>query len=105
MIEQVSYTPEAGEDVAEAYLWYENREPGLGEDFLRVLAARVSLLRRHPTLYPTVLDDFRRAPLRRFPYEGFYETMSDALVIYSVFHCSQDPKRWRDRLGRSGGEA
>lgn len=50
MIEQLIYAPEASEDVGEAYLWYENREPGLGEDFLRVLAARVSLIRRHPTL-------------------------------------------------------
>lgn len=105
MFKEVIYTPEAGEDVAEAYRWYENREPGLGEDFLRVLAARVSLLRRHPALYPKALDDFHRAPLRRFPYEVFYETKADALVIYAVFHCSQNPERWRERLGRPGTEA
>ena len=35
MIERVIYAPEAEQDVADAYGWYEAREPGLGEDFLR----------------------------------------------------------------------
>ncbi len=36
MIERVIYTPEAEQDVADAYSWYEAREPGLGEEFLRL---------------------------------------------------------------------
>lgn len=39
MIERVIYTPEAEQYVAEAYSWYEVREPGLGEDFLRCVEA------------------------------------------------------------------
>ena len=35
MIERVIYTEEADDDVGESYDWYESREPGLGEDFLR----------------------------------------------------------------------
>ena len=35
MIERVIFTPEADDDVAGSYDWYESREPGLGEDFLR----------------------------------------------------------------------
>lgn len=30
MLEKVIFTPEAANDVAEAYAWYEEREPGLG---------------------------------------------------------------------------
>ena len=41
MIERVIYTPEAEQDVADAYNWYEAREPGLGEDFLRCVEACV----------------------------------------------------------------
>ena len=33
MIERVIYTPEAENDVAESYDWYEGCEPGLGEPF------------------------------------------------------------------------
>lgn len=39
MIERVIYTPEAENDVAESYNWYEGCEPGLGEEFLRCIEA------------------------------------------------------------------
>jgi hypothetical protein len=26
----------------------------------------------------------------------------DRITVYSVFHCSQDPRKWRSRLGQSG---
>jgi plasmid stabilization system protein ParE len=98
MIERVIYTEEADGDVAEAYGWYESHEPGLGEDFLRCVEACVLTVQRHPQLYPVAVDEFRRALVRRFPFEIFYEATDDALVIYSVFHCSQDPEKWRTRL-------
>lgn len=99
MIERIIYTPEADDDVAESYDWYESREPGLGEDFLRCIEACLLLILRHPQAFPVALDEFRRAPIRRFPYEIFYEATPDAIVVYSVFHCSQDPQKWHKRLG------
>jgi hypothetical protein len=50
-------------------------------------------------MYPAAIDEFRRAPIRRFPFEIFYELSVDSITIYSVFHCSQDPQKWRKRLG------
>lgn len=100
MVERVIYTEDADHDVMEAYEWYESREPGLGEDFLRCVEACVLSIQRHPHLYPTPVDEFRRALVRRFPYEIFYEPTADAIVIYSVFHCSQNPQKWRTRLGQ-----
>jgi plasmid stabilization system protein ParE len=102
MIEKVIYTPEAEEEIADAYNWYEAREPGLGEDFLRCVEACVLTIQRHPELYPTAVDEFRRALVRRFPFEVFYEPHGDCITIYSVFHCSQDPQKWRSRLRQSG---
>lgn len=99
MIAQVIFIPEADDDVAEAYRWYENQEPGLGEEFLRCLEARILTIQRQPEIYRVAVDEFRRAFLRRFPYEIFYEPTREAIVIYSVFHCSQNPKKWRQRLG------
>jgi plasmid stabilization system protein ParE len=98
MIERVIFTPEADDDVVESYRWYEDREPGLGEDFLRCVEVCILSIQRHPRMYPVAVDEFRRALLRRFPYEIFYEPTGDSIVIYSVFHCSQDPEKWRKRL-------
>jgi plasmid stabilization system protein ParE len=99
MIERVTYTPEADDDIAESYDWYESREPGLDEDFLRCFEACVLGIQRHPELYPVAVDELRRALIRRFPFEIFYEVTDDCLTVYSVFHCSQDPQKWRKRLG------
>ena len=85
MIERVIFTPEADDDVAGSYDWYESREPGLGEDFLRSVEACVRGIQRHPEMYPAAIDEFRRAPIRRFPFEIFYELTVDSITIYSVF--------------------
>jgi plasmid stabilization system protein ParE len=99
MIEKIAFTSEAEVDFAEAYDWYESREPGLGEDFLRSVEACLRTIQRYPQLFPVAGDEFRHAPIRRFPFEIFYEPGDDCLTIYSIFHCSQDPQRWRKRLG------
>jgi hypothetical protein len=36
-------------------------------------------------VYPAAIDEFRRAPIRRFPFEIFYELTVDTITIYSVF--------------------
>jgi len=99
MIERIIYTEKAGDDVAESYNWYESCEPGLGEDFLRCVEACVLTIQRHPQLYPVAVDEFRRALVRRFPYEIFYEPTADGIIIFSIFYCSQNPQKWRERLG------
>ena len=101
MVERVIFTPQAADDVSAAYDWYEEREPGLGEDFLRCVEACLLMALRHPFMFPAAVDDFRRALIRRFPFEIFYEPTGDGLVVYSVFHCSQDPQKWRKRLGHA----
>ena len=67
MIDRVIFIPEAEDDVAGSYDWYESREPGLGEHFLRSVEACVRGIQRHPDMYPAAIDEFRRAPIRRFP--------------------------------------
>lgn len=100
MIRQVIFTPEANNDVAESYGWYEEREPGLGEEFLRAVEACISTIQRYPSMYPVARDEFRRALTRRFPFEIFYEAHHESIIVYSVFHCAKDPEKWRKRLNR-----
>ena len=52
MIERVIFISEADDDVAASYDWYESREPGLGEEFLRSIEACVRGIQRHPEMYP-----------------------------------------------------
>ena len=90
--------PEAEQDAAQAYIWYEEREPGLGEEFLRCVDACAQFIQRNPEMYRVVHENYRRGVVRRFPYVIFYEYLDNTIVVYAVFHCSQDPKKWRSRL-------
>lgn len=92
--------PEAKEDVADAYLWYEEQSPGLGREFPRCVEVALIAIQRSPDIYPAIHGSYRRSLVRRFPFAIFFEFVPDQnrCVIYSVFHCSQDPDKWRSRL-------
>lgn len=77
--------------------WYEERERGLGRDFLRAFRAATAVLRRTPLLYPLVAGA-RRVLLRRFPYSVFYEVHEVEVVVLACFHESRDPEEWRARI-------
>ncbi len=68
---------EAQQDVDEAYSWYEDRRPGLGEEFLTCVDACIQAICRVPELYAKV---------------------HEKIIVYSIFHTSRDSKKWRDRL-------
>jgi hypothetical protein len=73
MAVEMVIAPEAQQDIAEAYIWYEGRRSGLGGDFLSSVDACLERVRRGPDLYPAVHEHYHRALIRRFPYAVFYE--------------------------------
>ena len=90
--------PEAELDIADAYVWYEARRAGLGEEFLSSVDACLEGIRRWPEMYSVVYEEYRRALIRRFPYAVFYERSQTTVTIYAVFHTSRNPDKWRVRL-------
>jgi plasmid stabilization system protein ParE len=92
------FTLKARQDAADAFAWYEEQCPGLGLEFLRCVEATVLFIQRYPSMYPAVFGDYRRALIRRFPYAVFYEAEPTRIVVHAVFHCSQDPDKWKARL-------
>jgi plasmid stabilization system protein ParE len=89
---------EAAADLDEAYAWYENQRVGLGEDFLSRVDACIQSILRFPEKHAPFRGCYRRALLRKFPYAIFYEYVGNTVTVYSVFHTSQDPDKWRQRL-------
>ncbi len=89
---------EAESEVAEAALWYEAHERGLGREFLRAFRASTGALRRNPYMYPSVLADTRRVLLRRFPYGVFYEVQGSEVIVLACLHSARDPDEWKGRV-------
>jgi len=98
MAVELIFAPEAEQDIAEAYTWYEERRPGLGEEFLSCVDASIHKICRAPELYPVIHEDYRRTLVRRFPYAVFYEYFGKKIWVYSIFHTSRNPEKWRNRL-------
>jgi plasmid stabilization system protein ParE len=98
MAAELVVAPEAEQDITDAYAWYEERRPGLGEEFLSCVDACLEAIRRTPEMHAVVHENYRRGLVRRFPYVVFYEYARETVTVYGVFHTSRDPGKWRQRL-------
>ena len=91
MSPQLIIKEEAQSDITDAYLWYENRNSGLGERFLKELDFSFEQILRHPEGYQKQYRSFRQCVLSVFPYVIIYEIEVATIVVYSVFHTSRNP--------------
>jgi plasmid stabilization system protein ParE len=96
MSRELTIRPAAEAEMAEAFVWYEQRVPGLGAEFLLAVDAVIENIVRTPEQFPVVHKSFRRALLRRFPYSIFFTVEAERLVVHSVFHAKRDPGRWQE---------
>lgn len=94
----IRFLSEVEEDVIAGYAWYEEKSPGLGEDFLRVFYAYAGEISRNPLLYPKVYREFRRRLLRRFPYAIYFKIEDNKIIVFGLFHCARDPRTMRAQL-------
>ncbi|MGL5033882.1 MAG: type II toxin-antitoxin system RelE/ParE family toxin [Microcystaceae cyanobacterium] len=79
MAKNLIILPQAEQDITEAYDWYQERELGLGEEFLRCIDASIQFIESNPEIYLFVHEQYRRALVRRFPYAIFYEYFEKTL--------------------------
>lgn len=94
---QVLLRPDAELDIQDAFEWYEQRQKGLGSEFVRMVDSCLSQIQKNPMAYPTIHREIRRVLLRRFPYGVFYllEAERERIVVLACIHASRDPKRWK----------
>jgi plasmid stabilization system protein ParE len=59
--------PEAEFDLAAAYRWYEDKDAGLGAEFLRTVEAALLGIQKNPQIHQKIHQDIRRALTMRFP--------------------------------------
>lgn len=89
--------PEAEADALEAYRWYSEQLPGLGEEFLAEIDRALETIRANPEAHPKLHREFRRVLTRRFPYALFYAVRGDRIVVFAILHTARDPALWKKR--------
>lgn len=83
---------EAVIDIQEAFDWYEERQVGLGYEFIEELEEGFEKLCKHPQHYTAINQTYRRLRINRFPYLIIYEIEDTRLIVNTVRNTSQKPK-------------
>lgn len=93
----IFFLPEAEEDLLHARKWYEERQIGLGDDFIFQVEAALFSVQENPGAFPLMYKEIRRVLIHRFPYGVFYIVKEAGIFVLAVLHCRRDPKKWRSR--------
>jgi len=89
--------PEAEDDLAHAYGWYEQQRPGLGREFLDCVEEVFNRIRRTPEIHAATYKAVRQTLVKRFPYVVCYVFEAECVYVIAVFHARRDPSGWQSR--------
>lgn len=83
----------------EAIDFFDSRWPGAGKKFALTVQSVFDRIAANPEMHAIVQDDVRKAlvPGHRY-YVIYYRVKSTRIEVLSIFHTSQDPKIWQDRI-------
>ena len=70
-------------EIIEAYLYYQEKRTGWGEEFLEHLDSYFERIVSNPKHFPQKRKPYREAFIKRFPF----------LIVYSVFNTWQNPEK------------
>ena len=75
-------------DLLAAEAWYEQKDVGLGREFLREAREAIERLRVNPLIHHVGYQrrQVRWAHSGRFPYRIIFRVIDDTVVVYAVIH-------------------
>ena len=82
-------------DLRDAFTWYQDKQLGLGEDFLEAIDAKLKRIESNPLQFPILRGQIRRAIVTRFPYGIFYVFGDEMISVLAVIHHARAPVRWQ----------
>ncbi len=91
------------DDQLAAAAWYDEQQPGLGDDFLDESDAVIAALADKALLYAVRFEDVRCVRLKRFHKYGiFYVIRGDEVRLLTIHHGSRDDRWLRERRKQLG---
>ncbi len=89
--------PEAGAELEAAAVWYDECQPGLGDDFLNEFERTLRRIVGEPTRWRAVRGDNRKLNFGRFPYAIIYSVKAEVIFLKAVMHRHRRPFYWVQR--------
>ena len=89
--------PEALAEFGEAVAFYEDRAPGLGQEFFAEVQRVLRAIGENPSMGSPLDPPFRCLLCRRFPFGVVYQEDDHVVRVQAVMHLRRKPAYWRDR--------
>lgn len=89
--------PEADQELEAAALWYQDLQPGLGDDFLDEFERTLRRSVAEPERWRKIRGENRKLNFHRFPYAIVYSVRADTFYIKAVMHLHRRPFYWQSR--------
>lgn len=96
----MSYTyeihPLVERDFEEGYIWYEEKQKGLGERFINAVTEKIKQIIQNPEAYGSKSNkSIREAEVDKFPYLVVYKINKRKKEIYinSIHHTRKHPSK------------
>ena len=91
----VVLAPAAENDIAEAFLWYRERNVLASDAFRAEVFETMDRLAAAPLSRPADEEGNRHRVLKRFPYSVFYEVLGSTVTVVAVAHHRRRPVYWQ----------
>ena len=87
-------------ELSEAWEWYEDKQPGLGDKFKQQVYNFVRIIEQEPTRYPERRRNYLEGRAKIFPYMVIYRIHKrrKIIAIASVFHIRRNPGKKYKRI-------
>ena len=82
--------PAVDVEIKAAAAWYDERCPGLGDQFVDAVRALSRSVQQTPLRFAIRFADIRRANLTRFPYVVWFFLSNHGVFILAVLHHKRD---------------
>jgi len=97
---RVELHPEARAELRAAAIWYDERRPGLGDEFIAEGSSVLDKIGEVPAsfqIWPGTSPasrSIRRAVVNRFPYVIAFEVHSEHTLVLAIAHAKRRPLYW-----------
>jgi plasmid stabilization system protein ParE len=100
---RVIVRPEAEADITDAAIWYHNKQPGLGHEFLAAVESAIARAAENPFRFPCLRrrPEVRRVLTDRFPYRVFFIRRDDAVIVFRVLHGARRDREWKSSVPKA----
>lgn len=88
----------ARQEFDEAFIYFEQRKPGLGDEFRSAIKAQILKIKHHPDAWPLIRPGIRKCLGRKFPYDVIYQKIDTGILILALAHKKRRPLYWVDRM-------